>query len=673
MRFFVVIFLLVCAPDVIWATGDSLRHASGLRFFFPLLTLLLTGLACWLTVRIRRCREENREVREHLEVAQQTLEKVPFDILWLNADLKVIRVNRSAHIEAGDRQLIGVDLAQLEPQLMRHPLVAELQAQGNAAGNGGLQPDDSKLPLWTAGGVLDLIAGRERLLVWFRTPPCPDDCRRTEETAQEKDAGNEADRAVESASRLKSEFIANINHEIRTPMNAIIGYTEMLANADLAPREKRFVDTIHKSSMRLVSIFNDIMELSKIDSGKMHIMVSSVRLSTLVNEIAELFRDQTREKGLVFTCQVAPHIPQTFILDGVRLKQVLQNLVSNAIKFTSSGFVELMVTGDLSEGAPGCFTLRFQVEDSGSGISPADQQRILKLFRPGSDSIAGQYGDIGLGLTLCSRLIAMMGGDIELSSTEGKGTRFTICLHAIRVAESSAEDALTATVPVATKRERKILVVDDVDLIKEVFVDFFQDSPFRVLTANSGEEALRLAAEELPDIIFMDLNLIGMDGRQVTETLRRQPDTAAIPVVVMTGEMLDEIEFRPLFDDFLQKPFRLEALKEIVSRSVPVIDEGEGPASLLDQAAREEENLFASIRAAWTDELEQLRRQASRSGSLSDALLLGAAMQRTGETGNQPLLNELGGELVLYAADPNILGVDRLLAQLSRVTARKQV
>ena len=191
----------------------------------------------------------------------------------------------------------------------------------------------------------------------------------------------------------------------------------------------------------------------------------------------------------------------------------------------------------------------------------------------------------------------MMGGEIELVSTKGKGTRFTICLHAIRVAESSAEEALTATAPVATKRERKILVVDDVDLIKEVFVDFFQDSPFRILTANSGEEALRLAAEELPDIIFMDLNLIGMGGRQVTETLRRQPDTAAIPVVVMTGEMLDEIEFRPLFDDFLQKPFRLEALKEIVSRSVPVIGEGEGPAFLLDQAAREEESLFASIRA----------------------------------------------------------------------------
>lgn len=674
MRFFVVFFLLVCAPDVIWATGGPLPQPSGLRFFFPLLTLLLTGLACWLTVRLQQCREENRVVREHLDVAQQSLEKAPFDILWLDADLKVIRLNLSARTGAGDRQLIGVDLAQLEPQLMGHPLVAALQDQGNAAVPEGLRPDDSKLPQWTAGGALDLITGSDqRLLVWFRPSVCPDDCRCTEQIAQEKSADNETDWAMESASRLKSEFIANINHEIRTPMNAIIGYTEMLANADLAPREKRFVDTIHKSSLRLVSIFNDIMELSKIDSGKMQIMVSSVRLSTLVDEIAELFRDQTREKGLVFTCQVAPHVPQAFILDGMRLKQVLQNLVSNAIKFTTRGFVELMVTGDPSEGAPGCFTLRFQVEDSGSGISPADQQKFFKLFRQGGGSIAGQYGDIGLGLTLCSRLVAMMGGDIELSSTEGKGTRFTICLHTIRVAESSAEEALTTTAPVATKQERKILVVDDVDLIKEVFVDFFQDSPFRILTANSGEEALHLAAEELPDLIFMDLNLIGMDGRQVTETLRRQPNTAAIPVVVMTGEMLDEIEFRPLFDDFLQKPFRLEALKEIVSRSVPVLGEGEGPASLLDQAAREEETLIASIRASWTDELEQLCRQASRSGSLSDVVLLGTAMQRTGENGNQPLLAELGGELVLNAADLNIFGVDRLLAQLSRVTARKQI
>nr|WP_275888430.1 ATP-binding protein [Desulfobulbus alkaliphilus] len=477
---------------------------------------------------------------------------------------------------------------------------------------------------------------------------------------------------MQSASRLKSQFIANINHEVRTPMNAIIGYTEMLANAELAPREKRFVDIIHKSSLRLVSIFNDIMELSKIDSGRMQIMASSVRLSALCSEIEELFRDQVHEKGITFTCQVAANVPQTFILDGVRLKQILQNLVSNAINFTTNGFVKLTVYGEPSQELSSCFDLRFQVEDSGCGISARDKRKIFNCFSQRNSSTADQYVEVGLGLTLSSRLVAMMGGDIELTSTEGKGTQFTICLHAVRVAASSSDELQAEAPPVVKSLERKLLVVDDVDLIKDVFVDFFQDSPLRILTANTGEEALRIATEELPDLIFMDLNLAGMDGRQVTEALRQQPETDAIPVVVMTGEMLDETGYRPLFDNFLQKPFRLESLKEIVSQYVSISGEEEGDGASFGQPTREEDIFLSGIRAAWTDELEQLRQQAAGSGSLSDAIVLGSAMQRFGKAGMQPLLVEIGGELVQHATEPNILGVDRLLAKLSRVTGRNQ-
>jgi len=194
----------------------------------------------------------------------------------------------------------------------------------------------------------------------------------------------------------------------------------------------------------------------------------------------------------------------------------------------------------------------------------------------------------------------------------------------------------------------------------------------KVLTADNGEEALTLARTEHPDIIFMDLNLTGTDGRNVTEELRRNPDTAAIPVVVMTGEMLEEGDYRPLFDGFLQKPFRLEELREIVARSIPLAPRQAEPSAMGDGGDEEEHHLLRQIAEAWNNDLELLRQQAVFSGSLTDAAALGIAMQRRGVEEKQPILTELGEELLLYAQEPDILGVDRLLAQFSRITNRNE-
>jgi signal transduction histidine kinase/FixJ family two-component response regulator len=669
MHFIIFFVVALFVPLTVFAAQDSLAQMFSTPFFFPLLSLMLAGSVCWLWVRLQEHKKVDQVTREQLYLARQTLEAAPYEILWVDNELRVIAANRSAFARSGDRRLIGVGLAQLEPKLLDHPLVASLKCQDQPGKINEIQTDHLSLSESATGGALVLLAGsKEPMVVWFRTPPGRVNCAQVEKTVATDNRVNKGVADAQSVSRLKSHFIANINHEVRTPMNAIIGYTEMLANVDLEPREKRFVDIIHKSSLRLVSIFNDIMELSKIESGRLQIMTSSIRLSALFSEIEELFLDQVREKGLLFICQLAPDVPQTFILDGVRLKQVLQNLVSNAVNFTTNGFVKLTVTGEPSHEVSGCFTLRFQVEDSGGGISAKDQRRIINFFRQRNNTMTEQYGDVGLGLTLCSRLVAMMGGNIELVSTEEEGTRFTICLPAVRTAELSSEELQVTTTPVVTKQQQKLLVVDDVDLIKEVFVDFFADSPFRILTANTGEEALRLAIEEQPDLIFMDLNLVGMDGRQVTEALRQHPETRDIAVVVMTGEMLDETEYRPLFDNFLQKPFRLETLKEIVSHHVPISGETQEHAVALDRTAREIDIFLTGIRPVWTDTLEQLRCQAARSGSLSDALLLGTAMQRIGEADKHPLLVEVGDELIQHATDPNILGVDRLLAKLSRVT-----
>ncbi len=665
---FVIGCLLLLSPQAVLAAQDSVLF-SAITPFLLLSLLFLTGGVGWLWWQLTQLKREKNAVAARLQLVQQVLDQAPMDILWINPALNIVQANQPALQAAEDRHLIGSNLLTFKPELEDDPVLALLQS--------GKQDDVPVNPPCTdisedpERKTLVLVAsGGEKFAIWYGSP-VNGGMQQGEE--QIKTTTGEISRAVESASRMKSEFIANINHEIRTPMNAIIGYAEMLAGTDLGPKEKRFVGIIHKSSMTLVSIFNDIMELSKIDSGRMQIMSSSVRLQSILNEVEGQFKELALEKDLHFRCRMESHLPSVFILDGLRLKQILQNFVSNALKFTAQGSVLLTVDGEPSQEKAGHFDLSFSVKDTGIGIPAADQKKIFELFQQREETISKQYGGIGLGLTLCSRLVVMMGGEIELFSKEGEGACFTISLKNVKVAEQLPSQMTPEASSVAKGRKTKLLVVDDIDLIKDVFIDYFQDSPVNVLTANTGEEALTLAAREKPDIIFMDLNLVGMDGRTVTEYLRQQADTATIPVVVMTGEILEEADYKPLFDDFLQKPFRLDALTEIIARYV----QSDSPETSQTKAAdiivqQLDQAFFVSIESLWTEELEQLRRQATRSGSLSDAAALAVTMQQIGTIAHQSLLVDLGRELMQYTAEPNILGVDRLLAKFSRIANRNQ-
>jgi signal transduction histidine kinase/DNA-binding response OmpR family regulator len=640
---------LLLVPGVAQAASNGLSVAATL---LPLATILVVAMAAgWLWRQWRYCDRARRAATARSQVLRQVVDLAPWPVIVTDQDLRIIEANTVAAQRYDRDCLSGAGLLELEPSLATHPLVTALQAAETITSE-VLSPVSSSesLRLITVDGQKYLLYAENALGV----------------DQQAASTATILSQAEESANRMKSEFIANINHEVRTPMNAIIGYTEMLANADLGPKEHRFVTIIHKSSMALVSIFNDIMELSKIDSGRLQILASSIRLSSVINEVDGLFQDLAREKGILLHSHIAPSLPVTYILDGVRLKQVLQNLVSNAIKFTAEGQVDLTVAGAPSSTRSGCYDLSFTVQDTGIGIPAADQQKIFELFRQREDTIAKRYGGVGLGLTLCSRLVTMMGGRIDLFSREGKGARFTVQLRNIPLADQEeGEEIVTPREPESRKQGMTILVVDDVDLIKDVFIDFFQDSPYRVVTANNGEETLALVRQEQPGLIFMDLNLGGSNGRAVTEQLRHLPETATVPVIVMTGDMLEEEDYKPLFDDFLQKPFRLDALKEVVARYTPSAPAQAGPPETAE-SGDDEHALYACMAAAWNEELEQLRTQSLQSGSLADAAELARAMQQRGTQEQQPLLVALGTDLLHFAHEPNILGVDRLLARLSR-------
>jgi len=634
--------------------------------FVAAAVLFAAALTLWL--RFRRQARDKDALTVRLRLAGQALELTPLPILRLDAGLRVVAANQSARQayihERGS--LIGAGLFELLPELANHPDVIALQAAEQ--GQTPLPDDEAALgkrhDADALGHLMAITDQGRRQIFWFGTTPFRQD--------QEQYPG-EADPVEESAIRMKSEFIANINHEVRTPLNAIIGYTEMLVNSQLGGKEKRFVSIIHKSSMALVSIFNDIMDLSKIDSNRLQIEVASIRLQSIVNDVDGLFEYRAEEKGIRFTCRVAGHLPEYIRFDGVRLKQVLHNLVGNAIKFTTEGAVTLEVDGVPAKNKPGCLDLRLVVEDTGIGISEADRRKIINLFQQGRKDTR-HFDGVGLGLTLCSRLTAMMGGRIELASKEGEGTKFVLLFDGVEmVAPIPVRHAAPASEQPLRAGQKKLLVVDDVDLIKDFFFDLFQDSPYQVFTANSNTEAMTIARNERPDLIFMDLNLNGSDGRKVTKQLREHPDTASIPVVVMTGYILEEADYRPLFDDFLQKPFRLEKLQEVVDRYAPILSAVmEQPTHAAGGENEESETVALLDSTAWNDELESLLLQAVFSGSLTDAAALGSCMRQRGLAERQSVMTRVGDELLQHAQEPNILGVERLLTRLYQMAGRSE-
>jgi len=652
-----LVFLFPCTALAAQETGLALSTLA-----LPLLVLFLVAVvAGWLYRQLSTLKKQHSDLVVRNQILSEMVAQAPWPLIQIDKQLKIVYANREAKEGFGSQTLVGSSFPELFPDKAAHPLLQILQSdeQGDIAVPASQSVGGATLRLVTIDGKL--------FGLWYG-PPRREDCLQSSEDF--------LDQAEESANRMKSEFIANINHEVRTPMNAIIGYTEMLVNSPIGAKEKRFVETIHKSSMALVSIFNDIMELSKIDSGRLQIMTSSIRMDSLIREVEGLYRDQALEKGIRFECRLENHLPKSFILDGMRLKQVLHNLVSNAIKFTNDGHVLVLVDGVPSKEKDNCYDLSITVEDTGIGIPKTDQQKIFKVFSQREDTIAKRYGGVGLGLTLCSRLVTMMGGRIDLVSTPGEGASFTVLFDHIPLAEPSSEQFTEPDAPKGKNLTRALtmLVVDDVDLIKDVFTDFFQDGPHKVLTANTGEEALVLARDEHPDIIFMDLNLSGMDGRSVTEKIRAEEALSAIPVIVMTGEILEEEDYKPLFDGFLQKPFRLEHLMDVIGQ-YSSMDAEKSPQADLDGSDYEgaEHAFFKSVQAAWNDELDHLLRQAVRSGSLADAAALGAAVGKEGEARKDTVLITFGGDLLKFAAEPNIMGVDRLLAQFSRVVNRKDV
>jgi signal transduction histidine kinase/DNA-binding response OmpR family regulator len=367
-----------------------------------------------------------------------------------------------------------------------------------------------------------------------------------------------AKEVAEQANRTKSTFLANMSHELRTPLNAIIGYSEMLeeeaeerGHADLAPD----LGKIHVAGKHLLALINDVLDLSKIEAGKMELFLEDFEVQGLVQDVEATIRPlvEKNQNELDVDCPVDIG---TMHGDLTRVRQVLFNLLSNAAKFTQRGRVGLSVLPLRLQGEE---WIEFAVSDTGIGLSPEQQRRLFQSFSQADASTSRKYGGTGLGLVISRRFALMMGGDIHVLSEPGSGSTFTVRLP--RTPSASRPAPGQAGAPGGEpSRLPLVLVVDDDAAARDLISRGLQREGFRVVSTGSGEEALRLAREERPDAISLDVLMPAMDGWTVLRSLKAEPSTASIPVVMVS--MLDDrdIGYALGAAEYLTKPFDREKL-----------------------------------------------------------------------------------------------------------------
>jgi signal transduction histidine kinase/CheY-like chemotaxis protein len=369
--------------------------------------------------------------------------------------------------------------------------------------------------------------------------------------------------AAERQNQAKTDFLADVGHEIRTPMTGLLGMTELLLRSGLDPRQHEFASTVRRSGEHLLKLIDDLLDLSRIEAGRLELDPHPTDLWALVDEVVALQSALAAERGLGLAARVDPDAPRHVLVDATRLKEVLLNLVNNALKFTARGRVEVEL---LADGEPGA--LRLAVSDTGPGMGAETVARLFARFEQGV--APRRRGSSGLGLAISRRLVELMGGRIEVDTAPGAGTTFRVHLR-LPVAEPASTETATASEARAESAALDLLVVEDDDTIRQVLVGLLGALGHRVEAGANGLDALRLLGERRFDAAVFDLDLPGVDGLRLARMVRKRPGAdAALPLVALTANSTTGIEAQCReagFDAFLRKPAGAAALAAAIAHA----------------------------------------------------------------------------------------------------------
>ncbi len=497
--------------------------------------------------------------------------------------------------------------------------------------------------------------------------------KKLEENAQELvNAKNEAD----YANMAKSRFLANMSHEIRTPLNAIVGFADLLNIQIKDSKQRSFLQSIQSSGKILLTLINDILDLSKIEAGKMDILYTAVNLKNIFEEINQIFSLKMSQKDVKFIMSINSNVPKSLLLSEMRIRQVLFNLIGNAVKFTETGYIKLSAKAENFNSGKTLLDLKITVEDTGIGIDKEFQEKIFESFMQTEGQDFKKYGGSGLGLTISRRLVKMMSGKISLVSDLGNGSTFTILLKNVAVASIMSDDLssdMFFNFEKISFKKAKLLIVDDSETNRNLIKEIFIESDIEVFEAENGEKAISETIKHNPDIILMDIRMPVMDGIEATKRIKEKKETSKIPVVALSASVLKNEEERigeAGFDSFIVKPTQISVIfKELIRFLDYDYKEGDG-MSKSESVIKEQKQLSneeilkmpAIIKELDTKYME-IWENVKFNNSINEVMDFGNNLKKIGNKNSIPLIIDYGIKLSFYAKTFEIVKMTNVLSK----------